>query len=379
MRFEDIAGQRVTKAKLWSIFEARQIPHALLFSGPEGSGSFALSLAFAQLVFCVSPLKDDSCGKCDACKRVSKLQHPDLHFSFPFFNISGREKTLSNDYWSEWSKAILENPYLTIDLWRNEITNDNKQLLISVNEAQNIIQKLSLKSFEGKFKIQIIWMAEYLTPSSANTLLKLLEEPPSGTIFMLIATSIEEILPTVLSRVQMIRIPAISDDDMRAALTQQYPDCNAEEISHFAAGNWNLAVQMANNENPLEDFQSLFQEWMRISFRKEMLPIVKWADKLHGLPREEQKHFLRYAMDQIRQNVILNYAGSDVVRMNAEEQKFATKFARYINEQNALHFYSIMQEALQDITRNAYSKLVYVDLSIKVHYLLEKAAVHSKS
>ena len=177
----------------------------------------------------------------------------------------------------------------------------------------------------------------------------------------------------------MIRIPAISDDDMRAALTHQYPDCNAEEISHFAAGKWNLAVQMANNENPLEDFQSLFQEWMRISFRKDMLPIVKWAEKLHGLPREEQKHFLRYAMDQIRQNVILNYAGSDVVRMNAEEQKFATKFARYINEQNALHFYSIMQEALQDITRNAYSKLVYVDLSIKVHYLLEKAAVHSKS
>ena len=376
MKFDEIAGQFAAKAKLWSMFESGQIPHALLLTGPEGSGCFALSLAFAQLVFCERPVDSDSCGKCSACKRVSTLQHPDLHFSFPFFNISGRDKTYSTDYWAEWSKAILGNPYLNIDLWRNEITNDNKQLLISVNEAQSIIQKLSLKSFEGKSKIQIIWMAEYLTTASANTLLKLLEEPPSGTIFILVAASIEEILPTVLSRVQMIRIPAINDNDMRNALAKYFPGSNAEEISHFAAGNWNLAIQMVNQENPMGDFQRVFQDWMRISFKKDMPAILKWADKLHLLPREEQKHFLRYAMDQIRQNLVLNYAGSDAVRMNVEEQKFATNFAKYINDQNALQFYSLMQEALQDIARNAYSKLVYVDLSIQVHYLFLKSESH---
>jgi DNA polymerase-3 subunit delta' len=372
MRFGDIIGQQAAKLRLWNMFETRHIPHALLFTGPDGCGSLPLSLAFAQLVLCDKPSDRDSCGNCTSCKRVNSLQHPDLHFSFPFFNITGQERTYSTDYWKPWSGAVLANPYLTIDSWRNEITNDNKQLLISVHESHQIIQKLSLKSFEGKAKIQIIWMAEYLKTDSANILLKILEEPPAGTIFMLVASSTEEMLATVLSRVQMIRLPSINDDDIRDALSVRYPSCNADEICHFASGDWNMAIQMVNQENPLGAFHRIFQEWMRIAFKKDLPSMLKWVDKMHAAPREEQKHFLRYAMDQIRQNLAMNYAGDEVVRMNPEEKAFASRFSKYINENNALRFYSVLQEAQYEISRNAYSKLLFADLTIKVHYLFLK-------
>jgi len=375
MKLSQIAGQQKVKSQIQKWVASKQIPHAILFSGPEGNGSLALALAFVQRLFCRQPTDEDSCGNCQSCRKISSLQHPDVHFSFPFFNKTGPEKTVASDYWNEWMEAVIKNPYITIDQWRNELTSDNKQLIISVYEAHQIIQKLSLKSFEGKYKVQIIWMAEFLKPDSANTLLKILEEPPQGTIFILLAVNTEEMLPTILSRVQTVRVPAIDDDEMRLALAEHFPDCNIDEVCHFAAGDWNRARLMAQEENTYGAYFNIFQDWMRTAFKKDMVAVMKWSEAMHALPREDQKQFLRYAMDQIRQNLMLNYAGADIVRMNRDEHSFSAKFAKYINDHNALQFYSLMQDAFLDISRNAYSKLVFVDLSIKVHYLFLKSTI----
>ncbi len=355
--------------------QRRSVPHAMMLAGPEGNGALALAIAFSKYLLCENCGEEDSCGSCSSCRKVATLQHPDVHYSYPFFNKSGPEKTTSVDYWQSWLNGVVSNPYLSIEQWRNELTNENKQLFIPVSEAHLMIQRLSMKSFMGKYKIQIIWMAEYLNPIAANTLLKLLEEPPAGTLFLLIAASTEQMLATILSRVQMLRVPAISDDEIGAALDLRFPGCNSQDIKHYASGDWNRALQLVNEDNPNTAYLMKFQEWMRVAFKKDMLLVSKWSDMMHGKSREDQKQFLLYSLDQIRQNLVLNSAGKELVRMNQHETAFSEKFSKYINDNNGLEFYSVIQDALNDIARNAYSKVVFTDLTIRVHYLLMKGLV----
>lgn len=355
--------------------QRRCVPHAMMLVGPEGNGALSLAIAFSKYLLCENSGEADACGNCSHCRKVSTLQHPDVHYSFPFFNKTGIEKTTSVDYWQSWLSNVVANPYLSIEQWRSELTNENKQLFISVNEAHLIMQRLSMKSFLGKHKIQIIWMAEYLNPIAANTLLKLLEEPPSGTVFLLISSSTEQILPTILSRVQVLRVPSITDEDMVAALEARFPGCNSQEIKHYASGDWNRALQLLSEDNPNIAYLMNFQEWMRVAFKKDMLRVSKWSDMMHGKSREDQKQFLQYTLEQIRQNLMLNSVGEELVRMNQDETAFSEKFSRYINDNNGLEFYSVIQDALIDIARNAYSKVVFADLTIRVHYLLMKGMV----
>lgn len=374
MKFSSVVGQANMKRHLVQMAQRGSIPHAMLFSGPEGNGALPLAMAFAQFILCDNPGNDDSCGSCSHCKKVSGIQHPDVHYSYPFFNKTGSEKTTSVDYWQSWLPQVVSNPYMGVEQWRSELTNENRQLFIPVSEAHFIIQRLSNKSFMGKYKIQIIWMAEYLNPIAANTLLKLLEEPPSGTVFLLVAVSTEQMLATILSRVQHVRVPSIAEQDMAEALSLRFPHCDGKEINHYANGDWNRALQLVNDENPNIAYLKNFQEWMRVAFKKDMFQIIKWTEAMHGKSREDQKQFLLYALDQIRQNLILNAAGQELVRMNGDESAFSEKFSRYINDHNALEFYSYLQDALNDITRNAYTKVVFADLTIRAHYLLLKGA-----
>jgi DNA polymerase III subunit delta' len=377
MRFAQVVGQNEVKSRLRNAFHEGRIAHALMFLGPEGSGNLALALAFAQYISCTNRTDEDSCGVCPTCNKISSLQFADMYFTFPFFNKTDsiEEKTTCNDWIKEWRSHLAASPYTTLDQWRNELTDDNKQLIMSVAEAGNIMNHLSLKSYEGGYKFQIIWMAEFLKPDTANKLLKIIEEPPQNTIFLLVASSLENILATILSRVQVIYIPKIDDADIKHSLTALGAnEDKASEIAHFAHGDWNKALQLLHARNPDENYAIQFQSWMRMCYKKDVPGIVKWADDMHKESREDQKHFLSYALDQIRQNLVLNYAGSDFVRMNAGEKNFSDKFAPFINDLNAEDLMEEITEAYQDVSRNAYSKLVFTDLSFKLHYMLIRKA-----
>jgi DNA polymerase-3 subunit delta' len=347
-----------------------------MFLGPEGSGNLALALAFAQYIACPNRTENDSCGVCPTCKKMDQHQFADLHYTFPFFNKSeGSEKTTCNDWLAPWRNHLRQSPYTTVEEWRNEITEDNKQLIMSVYEASNIIQHLTLKSYEGGYKFQIIWMAEYLKTDTANKLLKIVEEPPEKTIFLFVANSLENILQTILSRVQVIYVPKVDDADMQQALLNLGASSEkAGEIAHFAHGDWNKALQLLHAKNPDENYAIQFQHWMRMCYKKDVPGLVRWSDEMHKLNREDQKHFLSYALDQIRQNLVLNYAGSEFVRLNHSEKSFSDKFAPFINDLNAEELMEEITEAYHDVSRNAYTKLVLTDLSFKLHYLLTRKA-----
>lgn len=373
MKFADVIGQAQVKRRLLHAYSEGRIAHAIMFLGPEGNGAFPLALAFAQYVSCANRTEEDSCGACPTCRKITSLQFVDMFFTFPFFNKTdgGSEKTTCDDWMKEWREHIVINPYTGLDEWRDRLTKENKQLHISVYEASKVIQNLALRSFEGGHKFQFIWMAEYLKPETANKLLKIIEEPPANTIFILIAAGVENILPTIMSRVQTIHVPRIEDDEIVSALVAQNIEAaKASEIAHFAHGDWNKAVRLSKSENSDEYYSQQFQTWMRMCFKKSMTWLVKWADEMHQLPREEQKHFLSYALDQIRQNLILNYTGDSIVRMNRNEKEFSDKFSPFINHLNSEQLMEEISEAFNDIARNAYTKLVLTDLSVRVHYLL---------
>jgi DNA polymerase-3 subunit delta' len=373
VQFNDIIGQEEVKARLRKAINEGRIAHALMFLGPEGSGNLSLALAFAQYISCPARSEFDSCGVCPTCKKIDHAQFADMFYTFPFFNVEGKTETTCSDWMDEWRPHLLKSPYTNVDQWREEITKDNKQLHISVYEASNIIHRLSLRSYEGGYKFQVIWMAEYLKPDTANKLLKIIEEPPEKTIFLLVASSLENILPTILSRVQVIYIPKIEDQEIAAALEKKGASTDkAAEIAHFAHGDWNIAMQLFNSHNPDENYAQQFQLWMRSCYKKDVVFLIKWADQMHALSREDQKHFLQYALDQVRQNLVLNYAGPEFVRMNAGEKNFSDKFAPFINDLNAEDLMEELSEAHHDVSRNVYSKLVFADLSMKVHYLLTR-------
>jgi len=374
VQFAQVIGQSDLKQRLIGAYRDGRIAHALMFLGPDGSGNLALALAFAQYIACPNKTETDSCGVCPTCKKIDTHQFADLHYTFPFFNKSeGSEKTTCNDWLSPWRNHLKSSPYTTVDEWRNVITEDNKQLIMSVYEAGNIINHLTLKSYEGGYKFQVIWMAEYLKTDTANKLLKIVEEPPERTLFLFVAGSLENILQTILSRVQVIYVPKIDDVDIATALTNQ--GCSADkagEIAHFAHGDWNKALQLLHAQNPDENYAIQFQHWMRMCYKKDVPGIIRWADEMHKLNREDQKHFLTYALDQIRQNLVLNYAGKEFVRLNQSEQSFSDKFAPFINDLNAEELMDEITEAYHDVSRNAYTKLVLSDLSFKLHYLLTR-------
>jgi DNA polymerase-3 subunit delta' len=376
MQFSQVIGQSALKERLTASFREGRIAHALMFLGPEGSGNLALALAIAQYIACPDRTEHDSCGVCPTCKKIDQHQFADLHYTFPFFNKSeGSEKTTCNDWIAAWRNHLKQSPYTTVDEWRNEITEDNKQLIMSVYEAANIIKHLTLKSYEGGYKFQVIWMAEYLKTDTANKLLKIVEEPPEKTIFLFVANSLENILQTILSRVQVVYVPKVDDGAILQSLMNLGSSSEkAQEIAHFANGDWNKALQLLHSKNPDENYAIQFQHWMRMCYKKDVPGIIRWSDEMHKLNREDQKHFLTYALDQVRQNLILNYTGADFVRLNHSEKSFSDKFAPFINDLNAEELMEEITEAFHDVSRNAYTKLVLTDLSFKLHYLLTRKA-----
>jgi DNA polymerase III subunit delta' len=373
MQFRDIIGQEDTKARLRKSFHEGRMAHALMLLGPDGSGCLPLALAFVQYISCAQRNKEDSCGTCPTCRKIAHLQFADLHFSFPFFNKHpfGQGANTCADWIHDFRECVLEQPYLDIDTWRSTITLDNKMLQISVDEAGQIIKQLSLRSYEGGYKFQIIWMAELIKPETANKLLKILEEPPAKTLFILITSAAEQILPTIMSRVQVLRVDRIPDETIYQALVDiDVESTKAAGIAHYVYGDWYKAQTLLNDENPDQHFTLQFQDWMRKCYKKDVLGIVRWSEGMNELNRDDKKYFLNYAMDQVRQNLIRNYTGEELTRLNYSEKEFSDKFSPFINDLNAEQMLERMQLAYRDVDRNVNTKILFADLSFKLHYLL---------
>ncbi|MFN8698348.1 MAG: ATP-binding protein [Flavobacteriales bacterium] len=372
MMFRDCIGQEEVASRLIGAHREGRVAHAQLFDGPEGSGNLALALAYAQFLFCPNKTETDSCGQCPACKKVSSLQYADLLFSFPIINKGpSGNPSISDDFLPEFRDAALNQPYMDSDYWFSVIGNEGKQGIFSVREALSIIRKVSMKGFESPLKIMVIWMAELIKVETANKLLKVLEEPPENTLFFLVANQADQILPTVMSRVQVMRVNRLSDDLIAHHLMRRGVAAErAKAIAHYSAGNWWRAKSMADEEDDGSDTAELFQTWMRACYRRSMGEITSWVNTLSDWTREEQKQFMLYALEQVRQNIVLNYAGPGLTRLNEGEAEFSKKFSRFINDLNAEDLMSEFGKAHLDISRNVNSKMVLMDLSLKVHRML---------
>lgn len=373
-KFENVIGQDAVKQKLLHSFSENRIPHALLLNGSEGHGALALAMALASFLLCENKGEVDSCGSCKSCKAMHSLQHPDLHFSFPFINTgSSSHETISDEFGKEWRELLLDSTYFGLEAWQAKISKDNKQLSFLVGESKNIARKVSLKSFYNGPKIMVIWMAELIKEDTANKLLKLLEEPPAQTIFILVTQSTSFMLPTVLSRVQSIQIPRLDDNVILQFLSQnQIPSDKAENATRLADGNLWKAMTLAQNDSANNALDEFFQKWMRCCYKKDMVSLNDLLKEFESISKDVQIHFLSYALEQVRQNLLLNYVGESLIRLNDRERAFSNKFSAYINHFNIDDLLKVISESQYYLERNVNVKLVFLQLSLKVHQYLNR-------
>ena len=373
MLFKNILGQNEIKKQLIRSVKEKRISHAQLFIGQEGGGTLALAIAFAQYINCTDKLEDDSCGKCISCLKFEKLIHPDLHFVFPVANIkSGSSPAISDDFIKEWRETILSNPYFGLNWWYSVIGMENKQGNIGKDESESIIRKLNLKTFEGDYKIMIIWMAEKMNDSCANKILKILEEPSDNTLFILIAESTEQILPTILSRTQLLKIPRLRENEILNELENKFEENRDElkNIAHIANGNLFKAFQLAENSEPENDNHEYFVELMRIAYKKNVIEIMSWVDRVSSLGREGLKTFFEYALHMVRENYLMNYKLDNIIFLNDIETDFSKNFHIFIKDENIDQLVEEFTQAYIHIERNAYNKIVLLDMALKLFALI---------
>jgi DNA polymerase III subunit delta' len=374
MKFSDVVGQEEVITRLRRVKKEGRVAHAQLFLGPEGCGNLAIALAYAQFLNCPNATESDSCGECPTCKKISNLQYADLHFSFPFHNKINKSDTVSDDFGTEFRSLLLKSPYISYDQWVEESSKDHKVLFFSVKEGANILHKLSLTSYEGNYKIIIIWKPELFKADIANMLLKIVEEPPKNTLFFFVANSSENIINTILSRLQIIQIPKLKTEFIRERLIAiGVSENKASDIAHFADGNWGSAIDLIENEDPNEFLALQFQTWMRNCYSKKVSALFSWANEMAEQTRERQKQFLNYSLNQVRQNLILNYStNSELCQLTEKERAFSLKFSPFINHLNVEDLMQELERAFVCINQNVNSKILFMDLSIKVFRLLQR-------
>lgn len=370
MLFSEIIGQQAAKERLLRSVSDGRISHAQLFLGPQGSGSLALAVAYAQYISCSNKQPADSCGACSSCIKYNKLIHPDLHFVYPV--ALSKDVRVSTDVAPKWRETFLDNPYITLFNWFESLDAENKQAVIGVEESGEILRKLSLTTYEAEYKIMVIWQAEKMNQSSANKLLKILEEPPDKTLFLLVCENEDQLLRTIVSRTQLIKIPKISEQDIINALVDQQNISReaAEKISHLADGNYADALLLLNeNENAAQNLAS-FQKLMRASLKFNPQGVFAWIDEVNAAGRERQKNFINYALHIIRESMMLNYGDASLVKLGADEQDFVKKFAPFIHAGNIERFMEELNKAYYHMERNANARILFMDLAFKFNELL---------
>ena len=371
MFFKDVIGQEEAKQRLIREAKEGKIAHARLFCGPEGIGKLPLAIAYARYLSCNNPGKKDACGICPSCVKFNKLAHPDLHFVFPVIKKKSKD-TVSDDFITEWRELLSQTPYFNLNIWLEEMGAENQQAQIYVKESDEIIRKLSLKSSQGGYKIMIIWLPEKMNVECSNKLLKLLEEPPSQTIFLLVSEEPDMLLTTIQSRTQRFALYGIEEKYITERLQSQYglQEKDAISIGHRSEGNFLKALESIhlNEENKL--FFDLFVSLMRLSYQRKIREMKQWSETLAAMGRERQKHFLSYCQRLVRENFMFNFQDPSLIFMNEEEQNFSKRFAPYINEKNVMGIMDELSEAQRHIEQNVNARMVFFDFSLKMIVLL---------
>jgi DNA polymerase-3 subunit delta' len=350
-----------------------RVSHAYLFSGHEGSGKLPLAIAFAQYLNCESPVDGDSCGVCNSCKKYSKLIHPDLHFVFPVVKTGkGASNPVSDSFIKEWREIVLQKKFFNLIQWYNFIGAEKKQGLIYAQESQEILKKLSLKTFEGRYKVMIIWLPEKMNITAANKLLKLLEEPPAGTVFILVSDKPEDMLSTITSRTQQVRIPPFTDEDIAAELMEQgLGEQDALNFARISKGNIVNAVELFEGSEDLDFFFDNFVFLMRNAYSRKLQELISWSEEMSRLSRDKQKNFFDYCLRMVRENYISNIKEPELVYMTRRENDFSVKFAPFINDNNVHQMAEEFSLAHSHITQNGNSRIIFMDLILKIIILIK--------
>jgi DNA polymerase-3 subunit delta' len=374
MNFVQIPGQKEIKTKLLRSVKEERVSHAQLFAGKEGCGSMALALAYATYISCENRTDTDSCGVCKSCVKYEKLIHPDLHFVFPV--IKGKKATdpVSDNYIEEWREFIKGSPYFTLNNWMDSIEVGNAQGMIFASEASEIIKKLSLKSFESDFKIMIIWLPEKMHQSTANKLLKMIEEPPEKTLFLLVSEEADKVIPTILSRCQLVKVPSFHKRDIENYLSDKFniaPE-KAADISQVSNGNITRAIELCENEESSVINLEHFKRLMRFSWKRDIISLINWSEEMASTGREAQKNFISFSLRLLRENLMLSLDQfkNNLVYLTGNEADFSGKFHPSINQENIFPLTEEFNLVYSHIESNGNAKIIFLDLALKVTRLI---------
>ena len=381
MHFSDIIGQEHLKNHLTKSADLGRIPHAQLFIGPEGSGTLVTALAYAQYILCKNSDSENSGGNESCNLKFSHFTHPDLHFIYPTVTTSEvKTKPKSIDFITDWRLFLKQNPYGSLFDWLNFLEAGNKQGEIRVDDAQEILRLLSLKSYEGGYKIAIIWMADKINIAASNKLLKLLEEPTEKTLFILVAEKEEDIIQTILSRCQVLHFNALHENNIAERLITDFniEEREARKLAHQAQGNFNKALKLLHENGEDGAFEEWFVEWVRAAFRAKgnasaISDLIRWSETISAIGRESQKKFLNYCIEMFRQALLINYQTTSLVYMEPKVAKFKLEnFAPFVNGNNIDAIFTELSDAIYHIERNGNAKIILTDLSIKLTRLIHK-------
>jgi DNA polymerase-3 subunit delta' len=374
MNFSQIPGQKDIIEKLLRSVHEERVSHAQIFAGNEGCGSLALALAYARYISCENRSENDSCGTCKSCVKYEKMIHPDLHFVFPV--IKGKKATdpVSDHYLEEWREFVISSPYFTLNNWLDTIEVGNAQGMIFASEASEIIKKLSLKTFESDFKIMIIWLPEKMHQATANKLLKMIEEPPEKTLFLLVSEEPDKVIPTILSRCQMVKIPAFKPGDIEKYLIQRFgiPREKASGIARVSTGSITRAAELCEYEESSLSNLDTFKRLMRFAWKRDIISLIDWSEEIATTGREAQKNFISFALRLLRENLMLTLGQmkNNLVFLAGEEEAFSGNFHPFITQQNIYKLVDEFNTGYSHIEANGNAKIIFLDLALKVTRLI---------
>lgn len=378
MQFGQVIGQQDIKNKLTASVKLDRVSHAQMLLGPMGHGGLPLALAYAQYLNCENPTETDSCGVCGSCVKAQKFVHPDIHFSFPFPNLN--KNKLAAEFLTEWREALMEDPYLEKNDWMLKLGAEKKQANIPITECHEIIRKLNLKTFEGGYKILILWLPEHLG-KEGNALLKIIEEPPANTIFLLVAESLDLILDTIISRTQILKIPYIAPDELTQALAEQenMDTEHAAWLSQLASGNYNTARQL--HQNAANEHTNMFNAWMRLLLMQntDRGQLLAWVDQFAGWGRETQKHYFLYIMHHLRELIQSKIRKQASPVLTPDEQALHPEIANRLNMARLQAVYDLFNEGHYYIERNANPKILMLSMSIRLNKLLNGNTIDKRT
>lgn len=374
MKFSSIIGQQAVKQHLLQMVHEDRVPHALMLCGPQGAGKLPLALAFAHYLLCSQPGAEEPCQACADCRMLQQWSHPDLHFSFPVYKAKSSEHPTSDDYLAPWREQLERNPYFDVEQWLADIKAENQQIVLYVQESDALQKKLALKSSQGGRRVVVMWLPERMQPQMANKLLKLIEEPPTQTHFILVSNDPDMVLGTIQSRVQRINVPALSEEEIAEALVERMgvEPSKAQSLAHVAQGNYTAALKRLDAESEEAQFFELFKTLMRSSYARKIKDMHAWAQEVAALGRERQKRLLAFCQRLIRENFMYNFHRPELSFLTPDEESFSLRFAPFVNERNIIGITEVLSDAERDIEQNVSARMVFFDLSLKMIMLLKQ-------